>query len=272
MKIAPACGAALAAALLASPSACSADEFSATLRPEGPSVALVAALAEISGLAPAGPGRVYAHTDEEATIYELSVATGEIARKVALGRPAAVGDFEAILVRGDRLSLATSAGVVYEADLAQSGRALAFRAYDTGLGEVCEIEGFAPSGDEGYYLACKRKERRLVVHEWTRDDGASVVVDMKLAGAVPNPKDFRAADLVADPKTGTLLVLDSAAGAILEVSLKGEPRGYWRLGGDHPQAEGLAVLEDGRLLVADEGRVGRGKIGAGKLTLYPARR
>ncbi|NWG92769.1 MAG: SdiA-regulated domain-containing protein [Parvularculaceae bacterium] len=264
-----AAGAALAAAIVPADAA----DVSATLRPEGPPQRLAGALAEISGLAPAGGTHVYAHTDEEAKVFELDVRSGDVVRTFSLGRPAAVGDFEAVVARGGVIALVTSKGVIHEAALSGGARPLAFSAVDTGAGRDCEIEGLAPNpARDGYFLACKRKGRRLVVREWSRKDGLAPAIDMELQGAVPNPKAFRAADIVADQATRSLLVLDSAAGAILEVSLDGEKRGYWRLGGDHPQAEGLALLEDGRLLVADEGKIGEGSLGAGKLTLYPPRR
>lgn len=261
----------IAALVALLPLAAAAQGPSATVRPEGRAVRLDAALAEISGLAPAGGPIIYAHTDEEARIYALDAATGKITRTFTLGRPAAAGDFEAIATQGETLYLATSAGVVYEAPLSKD-RALGFRAYDAGVGKSCEIEGFAPGAGGVFYFACKRKKERLVVYRWSRGEKAVRAIDMALNGAVPSPEDFRAADLVFDAKTQTLLVLDSAKGAILEVSLEGDAVGYWRLGGDHPQAEGLALLDDGGLLVADEGRPGKGSLGRATLTRYPKRR
>lgn len=250
-----------------------AEEFSRTLHPAAAQLPLAGALAEVSGLASAGQTSVYGHNDESATIFELDALSGEILRTVSLGRPAVIGDFEAIAAHGGVLSLITSKGVIYEAMNEPRRRSLGFRTFDTGLGRTCEIEGFTPTetGD-AYLIACKRAQRRLVVYKWSLEAGAVKAVNMKLEDAVPNPKEFRAADIVRDQKTGTLLVLDSSAGAILEVSMTGEGVGYWRLGGKHPQAEGLALLADGRLLVADEGKIGRGSIRGGVLTLYPPRR
>lgn len=264
--------AAVAGAVVSAPLA-SAEEFSRTLHPAATQKRLAGALAEVSGLAPAGQRSVYAHNDEAATIFELDAQSGKILRTVSLGRPAVIGDFEAIAARGDVLSLITSEGVIYEAKVEPRRRSLGFRTFDTGLGRVCEIEGLTPTEAGGaYYIACKRAERRLVVYKWSREAGAAKIINLTLESAVPNPREFRAADIAFDQETGTLLVLDSSAGAILEVSLKGESVGYWRLAGKHPQAEGLAVLADGRLLVADEGRAGRGSIEGGELTLYPPRR
>mgnify|MGYP001209462556 CR=1 FL=1 len=240
----------------------------ASLQPSAAPKRLNGALTEISGLAPAGPNSVYAHNDETATVYELDVATGRIVRSFSLGRPALVGDFEAIAVGGERLALITSKGVIHEARIESRRRSLAVTRFDAGLGKACEVEGFAPTAaEDGYFISCKQAGSRLVIHQWSRLGGLSKkAIDIKLDGRVPNPKAFRAADVARDARTGNLLVLDSAAGAILEVTSAGGKVRYWRLSGDHPQAEGLAIMPDGRLVVGDES-----KASGGFLTLYPAR-
>lgn len=250
----------------------SGDKFSQTLRPAAAQKRLTGALAEVSGLAIASETTVYAHNDEQAVIYELDVGSGKVLRTISLGRPAVAGDFEALAANDGALSLITSAGVIYKA-MVEPGRSIPFRTLDTGLGRECEIEGFAPAeGVDVYLVACKRAKGRLVVYKWGPETGAAKLIDLKLDGVVPNPNEFRAGDIVSDKTAGTLLVLDSSAGAILEVSMKGQRLGYWRLGGNHPQAEGLALLKDGKLLVADEGRIGHGSLSGGVLTLYPPRR
>lgn len=248
----------------------SAAEFVRTLAPAA-QIRLPGALAEVSGLAPAGAASVYAHNDEQATIYEIDIRSGKALRSMSLGRPPLMGDFEAIVAQDGALSLVTSRGEVFSAEAGRRRRSTGYQRIDTGIEKNCEIEGVAASSD-GYLLACKHAKRRLVIYEWSEADGARLLIDMKLGDAIPNPENFRATELVRDPETGSLLVLDSAAGAILEVSMKGEPIAYWRLGGDHPQAEGLALLADGRLAVADEGRMGKGSLGGGVLTIYPPRR
>jgi len=249
------------------------EKFSQTMYPLAEQTRLAGALSEVSGLAPAGKASVYAHNDEQGAVFELDVLSGKTLRTLTLGRPAAIDDFEAIAAKDGALSLITSKGIVYEAMLDGRRSALRYRTIDTGVGSACEIEGFARAdARDGYFIACKKSGRRLVVYKWSRKAGARRVIDLPLKRVVPNPDEFRASDIVADPAAGTLLVLDSSAGAILEVSLNGEGVDYWRLGGKHPQAEGLTLLGDGKIVVADEGKTGQGSIGGGALTLYPPRR
>ncbi len=262
---------AIIAAAIALISAAGASDWSGTLLPVAAPMQLPGALAEISGLARASDASLYAHNDEQAVIYEIDSRTGMALGSFSIGRPTLTGDFEAVLARDGAVFLIASDGRIVEAPLTPQGRSRDFKLVDTGLGAACEIEG-AAFADGGILLACKRSKRRLVIYKWSPADGVSKIIDRKLAGLVPDPGDFRAADLVVDDEAGTLLILDSAAGAILELTMQGEPAGYWRLGGDHPQSEGLALLADGRLAVADEGTKARGSIGGGVLTIYPPRR
>lgn len=244
-----------------------------TLEPAGSPIRLPGPLAEVSGLAPAHETSVYAHNDEQATIYEVDIGSGKILRAHDLGRPAAAGDFEAMALSGAEAALMTSDGALYVTDVTARRRSLRYRTVDTRPGPDCEIEGLAPADARGaYFAACKHSGRRLVIRRWSAATGYTKAINLKLDKAVPNAKDFRATDIVNDPEAGTLLVLDSAAGAILEVTYQGRPAAYWRLGGDHPQAEGLAMLRDGRRVVADEVRSSDGTLGGGTLTIYPPRR
>lgn len=243
------------------------------LLPVARPVHLTGALAEVSGLAPASETSVYAHNDEQATIHEVDIRTGTILRVQSMGRPPVPGDFEAIAVTETDRLLITSKGALLRAPKSDRGRSLRYRAVDTKLETRCEIEGLAPADrNGGLFLACKHAGRRLVIYRWSATAGKVRAINLKLDDAVPNPKAFRATELVRDQRTGTLLVLDSAAGAVLEISTRGERIGYWRLGGDHPQAEGLALMPDGTMVVADEGRIGDGVVAPGALTLYPPRR
>ena len=243
------------------------------LPPVAGPVRLTGALAEVSGLAPASATSVYAHNDEQATIYEVDIRTGEVLGDQSAGRPPLPGDFEAIAVNATRTLLAASDGRLVIAQPTKHKRRLRFRSLDVKLPGDCEIEGMAPADREGsFFFACKHAGRRLVIYRWSAVAGAAKAIDVKLDKAVPNPKAFRATELVRDPRSGTLLVLDSAAGAVLEISTEGDRIGYWRLGGDHPQAEGLALMPDGTMVVADEGRIGDGAMTHGALTLYPPRR
>lgn len=244
---------------------------SAVLQPIGQQIELPKRLREASGVAAADRHSIFTHNDEAAIIYEISLRDGEILREVPIGNPPVAGDFEAISVVGPSFSLLTSNGAILKGKLS-AGKASDVNLDDTGLGGTCETEGFAPQGrGRKFLIACKNSGKRLVIYSWKEGSKASKVIDRKLAGLAPNPKQFQASDIFYDGRTDSILVLDSAGGAILEISMKGERLGYWVLGGEHPQAEGMTVLKDGRIVVVDEGGARKGDRRA-LLTVFPPRR
>jgi uncharacterized protein YjiK len=234
-------------------------------------------LTEISGLAPAGPHTVFAHNDEFAIVHEIDVKTGAIVRSFALGKPTVPGDFEGVAYAGGFIYLVTSKGLIYEARPGEHGKRVDYNIYDTRLGKECEIEGMAPAESPGeFYLLCKhsafdKEGKRLILYKWSyaeRLKPLKPVIDVAWKKIARASKDFKAADLERDPKSGDLLIVDAAAAAVVEISTQGAPIGYYRLlGGRHPQAEGLALLPDGSVIVGDEGQGGEGL-----LTTYPPRR
>ena len=220
-------------------------------------------LREISGLAVSPDGRVFGHDDEQAIIYEIDVARGAVLKSFSIGDPVATGDFEGLTI--------TPNGDFWLTD--SSGRLMRFREggdratvdaerFDTGIGETCEVEGIAylPS-DQTFVLACKRMRGRgqrtnapqlrvwSVGAQETRVWGP-IVADVADAAGV---RDFQPSDLEFDPASGRLIVISAIDGAIAEFGPDGALVSARALGHDHRQAEGVAILPDGSLIIADEG-------------------
>jgi hypothetical protein len=115
-------------------------------------------LAEISGLAFAPDGRLFAHGDEQGVVYRLDPRSGKILGSFALaptGREpdfgkkpkgaqaenAVFGDFEGIAIAGDRFFLVTSNGALLEFREERNGGRIPYTAHATGLARICEVEG-----------------------------------------------------------------------------------------------------------------------------------
>ena len=119
------------------------------------------ALHEVSGIAVVGD-RIFARADEEAVVFELD-ATGEHSLFMRLDAASHGGpvrdDFEGITALANDLFLVTSAGLLFRAPGAldpgavQSGSR--FDVFDTGLEDVCEVEGLDTLGDDELVIACK---------------------------------------------------------------------------------------------------------------------
>lgn len=244
---------------------------------------LPAALREVSGLAVTPDGKLLSHDDESAVVREVDPATGAIVRSIALlregkhgraGKPLP-GDFEGIAIAGGTLYLTTSDGILIEAPLptgAAGDAPVTARVTDTGLGSLCEIEGLAADPSDGSLLfACKKPLRKdlkpfVTLLRWSlarRAPSGQVRIPLaRLAGPL-GEDGFRPSDLCRDAATGHLLIVASHQRALAELMADGTVVAVRRLAKGHPQAEGLALLPDGTLAVADEG--GRG---TGLLTLY----
>jgi len=237
---------------------------------------LPSALLEISGLAAGPDNTVYAHNDEYAIVYRLDLRDGSIVSAFALGKPTAQADFEAIASAGNRIYLMTSAGLLYEALIKDHGERSHFNVYDTGLHTECEVEGLATGPGPGEFLIlCKRAidkklEGRLVIYKWSLADRLPVGkpwIDLPLKDFLksaerehfrPSALEWRAADK-------RLIILSARNHMILTMSETGALLSKAELSPTvHLQAEGVAILPDGRLVIADEGAARK----YGQLTVY----
>ncbi|HUR92940.1 MAG TPA: SdiA-regulated domain-containing protein [Gemmatimonadales bacterium] len=227
------------------------------------------ALDEISGLATDATGRLFAHDDEQAIIYELDASAERIVRQFAFGRPPARGDFEGIAVAGTRVFLTTSSGIVYAGATGANGTAVPFSLFRTGIGRSCEIEGLAWNANQDSLLfACKAPRisalrDRLAVFAWSPARPAPAAepamrASLRDVADQLGHRDFLPSELLRDPDTGHLLLLAARAHAIVEITPQGDVVNVSRLQRAlHRQPEGLAFDRDGALLISDEANGGR---------------
>ncbi|MEO7987241.1 MAG: SdiA-regulated domain-containing protein [Gemmatimonadales bacterium] len=261
--------AAVCSALLAGDGILTRYEFD---RPPADRWELPKELAEISGLAVDSAGRLFAHGDERAEIFELDRRDHRIIGSFTFGNPAVLGDFEGIAVSRNRIYLVTSDGVIYAGRIGASGEHVDFVTYATGLGRLCEIEGLAyDPADPSLLLACKEArsgqlQHRLAIYRWSIDHRELFPRPAVLVGYGPIAKaigerGFHPSDLTRDTETGHLLLVASREHAIAEITPSGEVVRIAKLRSSrHRQAEGIAIDRDGSLLIADEGGGKRGTL------------
>ena len=222
-------------------------------------------LREISGLAE-NQGRVYTHDDQSAIVYEIDYEAARLKKAFALGRKTVKGDFEGIAIAGERFFLMTSAGTLYEFQEGENGERVGFRRYRTGLGEHCELEGLVhdPSLDS-LLMVCKEARKKalkpvIAIFAWRLserrlDPAPYLSVRLKdITDTIPG-KQFNPSGIELDPATGNLVIVAARQRALAEVDREGRVVTAMRipLYSRHRQAEGIAILPDGRLLLADEG-------------------
>jgi uncharacterized protein YjiK len=232
------------------------------------------ALLEISGLAVDSAGRIFAHDDEQAVVYQLDPATHRVVKRFSFGAPAVRGDFEAIAVVGRQVILTTSDGVLYAGREGRDGESVPYVTQATGVGRACEVEGMAyePAG-RALLFACKvPRTAALVGHlsvlRWSLDRKAldpRPWISIRLSEITRQLKGqgFHPSELLRVPSNGHYLVLSGREHAIAEITQSGRVVAVAHLRRrDHRQAEGLALPPDGALLISDEGAGQRGTVTA----------
>lgn len=217
-------------------------------------------LDEISGLAMTLDGRLFAHDDERARIYEIHPETEEVGKRFSLGDPSIRGDFEGITIAGERFFMITSGGLLYEFREAGDHEEAPYRVTDTMLGRVCEVEGldYNAARDE-LLIACKVSvpdRDALVVHRLGLDPEREPLPSIRIPRAELRAKnldpDFAPSAIAVDPE-GTLLLASARTETLIEVDFSGHVLAGIHLShARHPQAEGLAFGLDGTLYVSDE--------------------
>jgi uncharacterized protein YjiK len=234
-------------------------------------------LREISGLVLTPDGRLLAHGDEHARVFEVDYRKGVIVKHFGVGQPDVPGDFEAIAYAHDQIHLMTSNGMIYSFREGKDGEHVDYTTLDTKLGRECEFESMTyDPAIESLVLACKHvylkglKKSSLVFYRVKLDPKAPDRISQLTVPAEPiigsNPwKVLNPSDLTIDPKTGNYVMVASLQKALLVITPDGKPVSAGRIPGTHPQAEGVAITKDGILIVSDE--AGRGG-GDAVITLY----
>lgn len=229
-------------------------------------------LSEVSGLAVASPTSVFAHDDEQAVVREVSIEDGGILRSFRFGDRA---DFEGIAADGSRIFVITSDGRLGSFAAASDGAAVTPETVDTGAGESCEVEGLSLAPQPGRLLILCKEIRgrgnrgRLLILAWEiAARRLTPFVDADLSDVLgENQRGFAPSGIDWDASRRRIVIVSARNRLLLELDENGRmtaQRVLERL--RHPQAEGVAAMPNGALVVADEaGDSG----GPGRLTVYP---
>jgi len=231
-------------------------------------------LREISGLAVASPTSVFAHDDEHGVVREVSIEDGGILRSIRFGD---TGDFEGIAADGNRIFVITSNGRLSSFTAGADGATVTADTVDTGAGERCEIEGLSLGPRQGQLLIlCKDVRGRgnrgqLLVFAWdiaTRRLVEQPFVDADLSETLgENRRGFAPSGIDWDASRRRIVIVSARNRLFLELDESGRVVTQRVLEAlRHPQAEGVAAMPNGALVISDEaGDSG----GPGRLTVYP---
>jgi uncharacterized protein YjiK len=234
-------------------------------------------LTEISGLAVNDQGKLFAHNDEMGGVFELDPKNGRIIKWFYLGPNKVFQDFESITIVGEEFYLVTSGGILYKFYEQPDGQYSRYEKIRIGLSSSFDIEGMCYDPvTNALLLASKEFAGRDY-----RNSRAVYSFDLKTRRLSEKPrfviplaelnkrfkiKNFSPSGMERDSKTGNYLILSSGVRGILELSPDGRILSFRELKkADHLQPEGITILKDGTLLIADEGRGKKGTLTGYKL-------
>ncbi|MGB5344848.1 MAG: SdiA-regulated domain-containing protein [Woeseia sp.] len=234
-------------------------------------------LQEVSGLALTSDERLLAVADEKAVVFEIDVDKRRLVKAFALGDPVLRGDFEGIAIVDDEVILITSDGDLYRSREGDDGEQVEYTLTETGLGKRCEIEGLAAhAARQELLIACKQPRngmQRVPIFVWSLPNAALIeerTIDLPLGPISKAIRERRLnpSGIAIDPQTGNLLLVAARQRAIVELTSEGRLLSVVSLplAHRHRQPEGIEIMRDGRLLIADEG--GNHKA---RLAVYAAR-
>lgn len=237
------------------------------------------ALDEISGLTVLADGRLAAVQDEDGTIFVLNPTTGAIDAEIDFGND---GDYEGIERVEDALWILRSDGTLFEVedwdtdpdvekhktdlDDAHDTEGLAFDPVRNRLLIACkEYPGEGLKGQRAIYAFDIEAEAlipdpialidRDIVRRQLQEHPANRVV-RKLLSPVAETGGFKPSALARHSRTQELYVLSSVWKGFVVLSPDGAVRAVWPLPERYVQPEGLTLLPDGTLYIANEGAGG----------------
>jgi len=231
-------------------------------------------LREVSGLTATGSDTVLAVGDEQALIFEIELTTARVRSRIQVGDPILLGDFEGIERIDQTIYLVDSQGTLVAG---RKSEKRGFARFTTDLADGCEIEGLAQDPQTGFlYMLCKKlkgkaNKARVKMFAFSADTHelvprADLDFDGSSALSSLGGKNLSPSGLVFSPDGQTLTVVAAKQHALLVFSRAGELLHVQQLpkAGRHRQTEGVALLPDGRIVLADEGGNK-----AGRLSVYP---
>lgn len=248
-------------------------------------VELPSSLREVSGLACTADGRLFAHNDEEGTVFQVDAENGEVRKTFFVveqrwyGRDRVFADFEGIALADGRFFLVTSSGTLYEFPEGADGEEVLAVRYDTALHEGYDVEGLCyDPGRQELLLACKQwpeglslKDLLTGAERWKKRkklkpvfafslsdrklrERPRFVIDTRHVKERTGHKKFRPSALALVAANGRFLALSASGSMLAEYSIDGALLdAVLLLSPPHGQPEGLAMGPDGTLYIADEG-------------------
>lgn len=223
-------------------------------------------LAEISGVALAGPDRLAAIEDETGTLYFYNMRTQRVDSTVKFGPK---GDYEDVARQGNAWLILRSDGTIFRRTATET------TTHATGLTAANEPEGLAyDAASDQLLVACKsepgagldatkRAVYRLNSQTYQIDPKPAYVLDVPAILAAdpgqqqgkkgPKVRQFAPSAIGIHPRTGHVFVLSARGNGLVELDKRGNVVAVQTLPAKlFPQPEGLTFAPNGDLFISSE--------------------
>ena len=234
-------------------------------------------LKEISGLALLNDKEILAHNDEEGIVYTLKIINFEMTGKLKIGDEKVQKDFEGIANVEGSVYMVTSNGVIFKFNHSMKSESTDFKMFKTSLKVENDVEGLCyDKTTNSLLLACKNEpgmgnaNSRAIysfnLKKMSLERTPRFVISLKELMQKFGFKDFAPSGIERNPVNGNFFVLSSNPPSVIEINPLGKILAAVRLNPKvNPQPEGITFLNDGTMLIADEGQKKSGTITIVKL-------
>jgi uncharacterized protein YjiK len=224
-------------------------------------------LKEISGIAFSQNGKLFAHDDERAVIYQIDPVDGRIIKSFYFGLIVKRADFEDIAIVKDSFFLISSDGIIYRFKEGNGNERVGFDTFSTGLNSANNVEGlcFDPAtnslllalkGKPGSGLGKKKKAvYSFSLSTYKLDKEPRFILDKKGIADFSKENDFAPSGIARNPQTGNFFIISAVGNVIIELDPKGEIIHMDHLNHKmHNQPEGIDFSKNNSLFISDEGK------------------
>lgn len=230
-------------------------------------VTLSSKLKEISGIAFSKDGKLFAHDDERAVIYQLDPANGKIIKSFYFGLLVKRADFEDIEIVNDDFYMISSDGLIYRFKEGADKERVDYETYSTDLKSANDVEGLcydpatnslllALKGHPGAGLSKKKKAvYSFSLLSLELEKLPRFILDADEIKDLSKENDFAPSAIARHTETGNFFIVASSGNLIVELNAKGKIINVNRLDRKiHSQPEGIAFSDKLSLFISDEGK------------------
>jgi len=224
-------------------------------------------LKEVSGIAFTKDGRLFAHDDERAVIYQINPLNGSIIKSFYFGMLVKRADFEDIEIVNNDFYMVASNGVIYKFHEGKNAEQVDYEIFPTHLSKGNDVEGLCFDPETNSLLLALKgnpgsgfgKDKKAIYSFSLKnnklDKNPRFILDKNELRRYSSDNDFAPSGIARNPKTGNFYVIAAKGNLMVEINRQGFVVAVTKLDTKkHYQPEGISFLDEKTLFICDEGK------------------